>query len=610
MEYIDLTPRLGHLNAVGQGGASVFARVPVQALALVKQGVSELYSLFNVVIRRVLAYVFSPYIITCLAVFFVLNRTLVFSATREPVRLSLRARLFLRGIAMAFLCYPAKYLLDIVNGAEINTKWILQSLQQSFVVNSFVELFSSVVQGKAPIYDPGYSFFEFSLIFQDVRSQYSNTNKFLPRDIAILGLLTISAQIFTNIMALCDLRRYRLISSTVIGVSFMAHFIYLHAVGRLWNYPALAVLSHLRYVPQILVLIVVALCWSIYGFTALVVGDRSKMVARRGFAFDYKDSFYQTVFKLGYDALEASVDKTYLHEAASMYWPVATWIDRMHISHLENVTAIAPDGTVVRMRGFSSNPYANEIVDPPRLDNRDIKRQQADFAKAIPQSISGFLATYRLSRAALTVAFCRLRGMLRSTQPAMQSTVPPPQSRVSKLLYGSLDHGHTEAYWKILAGAALPEVDDSKDYVPTDNEDDEDEDDDDEIIYDDSDSGESDYEDDVSMCAENILDEAVGNRGVELVRLHMSSERAITRGSYLESLDPSRELGQVLLELRRGTNLSKCAVCLENSRQIVLWPCRCLALCDECRLTLSARRFRRCVCCQQPVHSYSKLYVP
>ena len=29
-----------------------------------------------------------------------------------------------------------------------------------------------------------------------------------------------------------------------------------------------------------------------------------------------------------------------------------------------------------------------------------------------------------------------------------------------------------------------------------------------------------------------------------------------------------------------------CVVCAENKRTIILWPCKCFAICDDCRITL------------------------
>ena len=65
--------------------------------------------------------------------------------------------------------------------------------------------------------------------------------------------------------------------------------------------------------------------------------------------------------------------------------------------------------------------------------------------------------------------------------------------------------------------------------------------------------------------------------------------------------------GRVHDEIANGP---KCVVCQEEPRTIVCWPCRCLSLCDGCRISLAMNNFGTCVCCRQEVVSFSRLYVP
>ncbi|KZP01080.1 hypothetical protein CALVIDRAFT_122784 [Calocera viscosa TUFC12733] len=57
-----------------------------------------------------------------------------------------------------------------------------------------------------------------------------------------------------------------------------------------------------------------------------------------------------------------------------------------------------------------------------------------------------------------------------------------------------------------------------------------------------------------------------------------------------------------------------CAVCMSEPRAVVCWPCRCLAMCDECRAGIAARFVLRgqhtCPCCRQTVDGYSRIYIP
>ena len=59
-----------------------------------------------------------------------------------------------------------------------------------------------------------------------------------------------------------------------------------------------------------------------------------------------------------------------------------------------------------------------------------------------------------------------------------------------------------------------------------------------------------------------------------------------------------------------GSEGPQCVVCQSAARTIIVWPCRCLSLCDDCRVALAMNNFDRCVCCRREVSSFSRVYVP
>lgn len=59
-----------------------------------------------------------------------------------------------------------------------------------------------------------------------------------------------------------------------------------------------------------------------------------------------------------------------------------------------------------------------------------------------------------------------------------------------------------------------------------------------------------------------------------------------------------------------GQGGPQCVVCQSAPRTILAWPCRCLSLCDECRVSLAMNNFGTCVCCRQDVVGFSRLFVP
>ncbi|KAG5756802.1 hypothetical protein H9Q70_000556 [Fusarium xylarioides] len=59
-----------------------------------------------------------------------------------------------------------------------------------------------------------------------------------------------------------------------------------------------------------------------------------------------------------------------------------------------------------------------------------------------------------------------------------------------------------------------------------------------------------------------------------------------------------------------GSDGPQCVVCQSSPRTIIVWPCRCLSLCDDCRVSLAMNNFDKCVCCRREVISFSRVFVP
>ena len=53
-----------------------------------------------------------------------------------------------------------------------------------------------------------------------------------------------------------------------------------------------------------------------------------------------------------------------------------------------------------------------------------------------------------------------------------------------------------------------------------------------------------------------------------------------------------------------------CVVCQSESRTIIAWPCRCLTVCEDCRVNLAMNNFGNCVTCRRAVGGFVRLYVP
>lgn len=81
------------------------------------------------------------------------------------------------------------------------------------------------------------------------------------------------------------------------------------------------------------------------------------------------------------------------------------------------------------------------------------------------------------------------------------------------------------------------------------------------------------------------------------------TDTASTSSSLSKNMDKAHEIAA----------RSVCVICTSEARDVICWPCRCLAMCDGCREALAARSAptkHRCPCCRGLVEGYSRIYVP
>lgn len=59
-----------------------------------------------------------------------------------------------------------------------------------------------------------------------------------------------------------------------------------------------------------------------------------------------------------------------------------------------------------------------------------------------------------------------------------------------------------------------------------------------------------------------------------------------------------------------GPSGPPCVICQTSPRSVITWPCRCLCVCEECRVSLAMNNFGSCVTCRQDVGGFVRLWVP
>ncbi|RAK76821.1 putative ubiquitin-protein ligase (Asi3) [Aspergillus fijiensis CBS 313.89] len=59
-----------------------------------------------------------------------------------------------------------------------------------------------------------------------------------------------------------------------------------------------------------------------------------------------------------------------------------------------------------------------------------------------------------------------------------------------------------------------------------------------------------------------------------------------------------------------GPSGPPCVICQTSPRSIITWPCRCLCICEDCRVSLAMNNFGSCVTCRREVGGFVRLWVP
>lgn len=136
------------------------------------------------------------------------------------------------------------------------------------------------------------------------------------------------------------------------------------------------------------------------------------------------------------------------------------------------------------------------------------------------------------------------------------------------------------------------------------------------------------------LSSDTILTRAQFRKSQDLDRAHLLTSTRVRPPGFSPSLpngrltpDEQAEVLEYLIRTRRaaasqpgaswrdgaeglGAGGPQCVVCQSSPRTILAWPCRCLSLCEDCRVSLAMNNFGTCVCCRTDVVGFSRLFVP
>ncbi|CDK28693.1 unnamed protein product [Kuraishia capsulata CBS 1993] len=519
------------------------------------------------------------------------------------------------------------------------TPTVLKPFYLSLCLSQIIETFIAIASGNDPSVESGITLFEYSLAFQEVQ-----TSKRPSRELLTLAFASLVNHSLIHILSLGNLEKYRLIPSSIVGLAVLYYVADTILSLRFRLMPFVLVVG---YLPQLITLFIIALCTVIFVLASVFKGSFTDSTFAtlnnlESLNISLSDDFQSTLMTLGGFAINATGRISYNREISGIKIPQTTWVDMKQSSALFFEDA---------QKTKKKLGYANDLqYHPDMVSLGDLNASKLRHWKLLTRARQTKDLLVDMWDLVLSLALRRTPKFLERT--TSDGAIPPmTDPRGSGQIYNQRkSYVNADAfdmdkysYAQLLLGDDLQDVDTSLDF--------------DEATADESDPDnvaeeyQSDYESDIEIIGASSLalarraeapnyskqtqPEAIMSyeelsallspstqqevRMARIMSAHLkANDKPLTRSSFSSS---AWKLEDVILENRHrhqsiedsddeDFGIGTCVVCQTNPRQIILWPCKCLAVCDVCRVSLAMRAFDECVCCRRKVQGYSKIYVP
>jgi len=529
---------------------------------------------------------------------------------------------------------------------------ILWPLYKTLSFSQFVETFTCSLISRVPA-ENGMTLLEHSLAFaeaealttrktypleiageegQEPKAFKMKGEKLVPVEVLYISVMSSMSHITSHVMAIFNKQtRYRLLTSGFYGLAFLGGFaiaLYFSGTSGIRDFPTVSVVG---FMPHLLILAAITVCASIYGL-ALILSSLYPPSGRRGFTEGFNnlranltlssasvsltDDFYQVLLKLGYICLTAAAEATYLNEGQAVRVPGWTWLEGEHVRMLDS-----------RLR--NSGYIASQFV-PTTKGTGPFAQERKEFSGVVENTKDKrcptggrWIGVGELFRGVGVVlgrwAVVGTSRLLCRSPPSAPLSPTPSSPQCSE--------DDNTLYERFLSSSSLSEFDESADYTSTTV-----------LSSLSSSDDESDNEStpfchrrettpllDLSYLAALLDPQTPEDRtSAQLLAKHLTSSHAMTRWQYtsLQVSGAAEEsaLETILLSRRRVKAVEGsegwegagpvCVVCQIEPRTVIMWPCRCLSLCEDCRVCLAMNNWSNCVTCRMTSIGYSRVYLP
>lgn len=545
-----------------------------------------------------IGFFFSPYAIFCFVIAIVLNRFVVFYAVLNngsrrtlPLWLSnvfhISAVVVLAMVSLGPLTLGKDF--KILGDPAFAQEKFLLNIFYAFAYSYCVETIFTIMRNSSPLEGTDYSLFELSIQFYTMTN---NNSKLLDSpDYIIDCSMAILSRILIHLVEIFRLRNYRLLFSTIMN---LCHICYLGIRVKQGGWKSLPFSVKFRHFPKLFSVSIICLSLLIFKLSCLIRWDpfgKSRNSCELLQFYPLSRNWKKYLNYTGEEDFSAMATKFALL--------LCSGTELMEKGIRREFPAInIPDN--VNEKFFISG-YLNELSKPYKENtsisfpkkNSSILKQR--FFLMFPKSI-----IWIMKKLVGQVFF----GFRDNKDEDIPDNDPSKMLKITKTNSLNNSAGHKEDIELELLNTSDDEY--SEDYEPSE-------------VESLGDSDEENLEED-SLIFNETRDALLDLFSSEDNEVHtdynwimstsrilqqkLLSDKTLTRASILDT-----KLSEVDETFGTESDFDlSCAVCKVNERNTVLWPCRCFAICEDCRISLGLRGFSTCVCCRSKVHGYCKVH--
>lgn len=561
-----------------------------------------------------IGYFFSSYAIASFVTALILNRFVIMASLRSNttrVSLPLWSRLALHLSAILPLLYIVIQTLSqaqLINVLPpVDFSLYLARTFTIFAWSHCAETLVTTTTNTKPLEESNYTIFELSVQFYYL-SQRFHYKTMAPEYLSDC-MMALLGRVWIHVVEMLNIRKHRLAGSTVLNLLNIAYLFY---QTKKLGFESIPVSTRYRHFPTIFSLFLIVLSVMSYALACLL--RKNPFGPHHS---DTTDLQFNSFMHNWWSHLNCTGEEEFSHVANKLALLLCNGNESLNKGIHREFSPLNHPPSI--HHSYMISGYLNKVKTIPE-DLDSTKIDQTAHKLGTPALVSKFRITWSLLTAGFTF-FVKRKWQVKNDQNLSADNK-------DKIIRDFNRFVTEKNYVKFLTRSdndskdsgepsLLPEEDYSEDYHP-----------DVDIESEDELSSLGDHEDEtddelLTTMAPNDMNWFMSMWPI--LKLHVEKNSRLTRSQYaafnardilvdvvsqrraVTHSNTSSPRGQATLDDDDDDLRSNCVVCKMNPRNVVLWPCTCFALCEDCRISLGLRGFNSCVCCRTEIHGYSRL---